>query len=117
MEPLALILYEKILPGPQLVNRLQDLKYRVQNLTDPSQLVECAKEMKPMLVLADLDSTNNNICAALRRLRKNAATQHLPIIAFAAEKTPEIEASAQAAGVNLVVTHAAILTHLSQFLE
>ncbi len=117
MEPLALILYEKILPGTQLVNRLQDLRYRVQTLTDPSQLVECAEEVKPMLVLADLDSTNNDVCAALARLRKNTATQHLPVIAFAAEKTPELEASTRAAGVKLIVTHAAILTHLPQFLE
>ena len=117
IEPLALILYEKILPGSQLVNRLQDLKYRVQTLTDPSQLLHCAEQAKPMLVLADLDSTNNDVSAALARLRKNPATQHLPIIAFAAEKTPDIEASAQAAGVKLIVTHAAILTHLPQFLE
>ena len=33
-QPLALVLYEKLLPGSQLVNRLQDLNYRVQAIAD-----------------------------------------------------------------------------------
>ena len=42
-EPLALVLYEKLLPGSQLVNRLQDLKYRVQTISDPAKLTESAE--------------------------------------------------------------------------
>jgi CheY-like chemotaxis protein len=77
IEPLALILYEKLLPGTQLVNRLQDLKYRVQTLGEAGKLVECAEQVKPMLVLVDLESGRNDVCAALGRLRQNPATQHL----------------------------------------
>jgi CheY-like chemotaxis protein len=117
IEPLALILYEKLLPGTQLVNRLQDLKYRVQTLGEAGKLVECAEQVKPMLVLVDLESGRNDVCAALGRLRQNPATQHLPIIAFAGETATELQAAARAAGVTLIVTDAAILTHLPQFLE
>ena len=117
IEPLALILYEKLLPGTQLINRLQDLNYRVQPIGDASKLVECAEQVKPMLVLVDLESTRNDVCAALARLKQNPATQHLPIIAFAAESATELQASAQAAGVTLIVSDTAILTHLPQFLE
>ena len=53
-QPLALVLYEKLLPGSQLVNRLQDLNYRVQTVTEPSTLVECAEQSKPMLVFRRL---------------------------------------------------------------
>ena len=116
-EPLALILYEKLLPGTQLINRLQDLNYRVQPIGDASKLVECAEHVKRMLVLVDLESTRNDVCAALARLKQNPATQHLPIIAFAAESATELQASAQAAGVTLIVSDTAILTHLPQFLE
>ena len=70
IEPLALVLYEKLLPGSQLVNRLQDLSYRVQTLADPALLVEQAEQAKPMLVLADLESTRNNVCGALARLKQ-----------------------------------------------
>jgi CheY-like chemotaxis protein len=117
IEPLALVLYEKLLPGTQVVNRLHDLKYRVQTVAEASKLVECAEQVKPMLVLVDLESARNDVCAALARLKQNPATQHLPIIAFAAESASELQASAKAARVTLIVSEAALLTHLPQFLE
>jgi CheY-like chemotaxis protein len=116
-KPLALVLYERILPGSQVVNRLQDLNYRVQAVTDPQLLAECAEKAKPMLVLADLQSTRENVCAALARLRQAPATRHLPIIAFGGDKAPKLQAAARAAGATLVVSEAAILSHLQQFLE
>ena len=116
-QPLALVLYEKLLPGSQLVNRLQDLNYRVQAIADAGKLVECAEQAKPMLVLADLESAQNNVCAALGRLKQNPATQHLPVIAFSREDAVELQAAARTTGVTLVVSEAAILTHLPQFLE
>lgn len=116
-QPLALVLYERLLPGSQLVNRLQDLNYRVQTVSDAGRLVECAEQSKPMLVLADLESGRGDIYAAIGRLRRNPATQHLPVIAFGAEDTAAWQTEAQAAGVTLVVSETAILTHLSQFLD
>jgi CheY-like chemotaxis protein len=117
VQPLALVLYEKLLPGSQLVNRLQDLKYRVQTITDPGLLVSCAEEAKPMLVLADLTSSKNSVCPAIVRLKSNPSTQHLPVIAFGADDSPEVQASARTAGVTLVVSEAAILNHLPQVLQ
>ena len=116
-QPLALVLYEKLLPGSQLVNRLQDINYRVQAIADADRLVECAEQAKPMVVLADLQSTRNNVNAAIARLKQNAATKHIPVIAFSGESTGELQTAARAAGANLVVTDTAILTHLPQFLD
>ena len=116
-QPLALVLYEKLLPGSQLVNRLQDLKYRVQTTTDAAGLLECAQEAKPMLVLADLDSTNGDVCAALARLKQTESTKHLPVIAFSREENAELQNAARATGATLVVTEAGILSHLPQFLD
>ncbi len=116
-QPLALVLYEKLLPGSQLVNRLQDMNYRVQAITDAGRLVECAEQAKPMLVLADLESTQNNVTAALARLKQNPSTQHLPIIAFSREDAAELQSSAKTAGATLLVSEAAILNHLPQLLD
>ena len=116
-QPLALVLYEKLLPGSQLVNRLQDLKYRVQAITDASLLVECAAQTHPMLVLADLDSTKENICAAVARLKQNPDTQHVPVLAFTANLTPELQAAAETSGVTLLVSEQAVLNHLGECLE
>ena len=116
-QPLALVLYEKLLPGSQLVNRLQDLNYRVQTLADPALLVNCAEEAKPMLVLADLEPASKNVSAAISRLKQNPATQHLPVIAVCAESATDLQAAARNAGANLVVSDVGILNHLEQFLE
>ena len=73
-QPLALVLYEKLLPGSQLVNRLQDLNYRVQTVPDTNLLVECCEQTKPMLVLADLRASQQDVCAVIMRLKHNPAT-------------------------------------------
>lgn len=117
MQPLALVVYEKLLPGSQLVNRLQDLNYRVQAIPDADKLVEVAERSTPMLVLADLETTRNNVTSAISRLRQNSATKHLPIIAFTQAEDPAVLQAAQAAGATLVVTDTAILNHLPQLLE
>jgi CheY-like chemotaxis protein len=116
-EPLALVLYEKLMPGSQLVNRLQDLKYRVQTINDPALLVECAEQAKPLLVLVDLEASKNNVCGAIDRLRQNRATAHLPVIGFGMEPAADLAEEARKAGVNVVANEAAILGHLPQLLD
>ena len=116
-KPLALVLYEKLLPGSQLVNRLQDLNYRVETIADAGTLAPAAEQAKPMLVLADLASTRDNVCAGIRQLRENAATKHVPVIAFSQDNSPKLQAAAREAGVTLVVSEAAILNYLSECLD
>ena len=116
-EPLALVVYEKLLPGTQLVNRLQDLKYRVKAITDAATLVDCAREEKPLIVLADVVSSRKDICQTIARLKKDRDTQHIPVIAFAAEEAADAQRAAREAGATLVVSDSAIINHLSQFLE
>jgi CheY-like chemotaxis protein len=117
VQPLALVLYEKLLPGSQLVNRLQDLHYRVQTITDASLLVSCAEQTKPMLVLADLQSTRDNVRPAIASLRQSTATAHIPVIAFAADEAVTALGASAPAGVTLLVTETALLSHLPHFLE
>ena len=116
-QPLALVLYEKLLPGSQLVNRLQDLNYRVQSVSDTRLLVECCEQAKPMVVLADLRAAQQDVCAAIARLKQNPATQHLPVIAFGDEETLDMQKSALAAGVSLIVSESALLNHLAECLD
>jgi len=116
-EPLALVFYEKLMPGSQIVNRLQDLKYRVQTVGDPALIKESAEQAKPLLVVADLESARSDILVALGNLKQNAATKHLPVIGFSREDTAEFRAAAATAGITLFVTEAAIMNHLPQLLE
>jgi len=116
-QPLALVLYERLLPGSQLVNGLQDLNYRVQTLADAALLVDSAEQAKPMLVFVDLASNGESVCAAISRLKQNSATKHLPIIAFGAEQSTALHEAARAAGATLIAGETALLSHLPQFLE
>jgi len=116
-KPLTLLLYEKILPGGQLVNRLQDLGYRVQAVSDPGALVTLAEQEKPLLVMADLEPRTALVCQAIASLRENTATHHIPIIAIAPASDVPAQDSARQAGATLVVNDVTILQHLSQFLD
>jgi CheY-like chemotaxis protein len=116
-QPLALILYERLLPGSQLANRLQDLKYRIHVISEADALMSCARQEKPLLALVDLVSTRHNVCAAITQLRQNPETGHIPVVAFAPDNNSELHEAARAAGATLVAGETAILSHLPQFLD
>lgn len=116
-QPLALLLYEKLLPGSQLVNRLQDLGWRVQTISDHTALEEAAEQQRPIIVFADLVSTRANICTAIAKLRQRETTRHIPVIAFTAQNEQSIFDTAIQSGATLVVNDAAVLQHLAQFID
>ncbi len=99
-QPLALVFYEKLMPGSQLVNRLQDLNYRVQAVNDLASLQQCARSEGPLLVIADL-AGREEVCRVIAALKADTATQHIPVIAFAGEAVTEWQVAAQKAGATL----------------
>jgi PleD family two-component response regulator len=113
-QPLALVYYRKLMPGSQLINRLQDLNYRVQAATEPAQLLTYAQTEGPMLILADIDSADT--LEVISRLRGDTVTRHIPIVAFGSE-VGNLQQRAQTAGATLVVGETALLTHLPGLLE
>src|SRR4051812_1736930 len=100
-KPLALIFYEELLPGSQLVNRLQDMGYRVQAITDASELLPAAEQQKPMVILADLKAQSGDMTSLIGQIRNSPKTSHLPILAFTAKKDKKLQESATKAGANL----------------
>lgn len=114
-QPLALLLYEKLLPGSQVANRLQDAGWRVQTLHDATALAATAGQCKPILALADLDSSRAVVSDHIGELRRQPATAHIPVIAFGAD--PSLHPAAVGAGATLAVTDTAILQHLTQFID
>ena len=115
-QPLALVLYERLLPGTQLVNRLQDIGYRVQIIHNPAQLVSSAEQDKPLVVFADLESTKGSVSEAISKLKQNTATKHLPVVAFAGDNQTELTSAAERAG-GIITGEAALLHHLPQVLD
>lgn len=116
-EPLVLLLYERVLPGGRLANRLQDLGYRVQLISDPGSLVTQSERDKPLLVIVDLEVRRAEMMEAISSLRNNAGTTHIPVIAYLPEGDSGLFDAGRAAGATLVVSDTAAVLHLDQFLQ
>ena len=115
--PLAIVFYESLLPGSQLVNRLQDLGYRVVSHTQSASLVAQAKELRPFLVVIDLTSQRSDLCVIIRQLKQGPETSHIPVLAFARDSQEDLRERARAAGATLVAGDVAILAHLPELLD
>ncbi|MEW6161344.1 MAG: hypothetical protein AB1813_28280 [Verrucomicrobiota bacterium] len=116
-EPLAIIFYENLLPGSQLVNRLQDLGYRVQGVPEVAAILPLAEKEKPLVILTDLNTHKGDICSVIASLKRNTATSHIPVLAFAGKNQKKLHSTAMKAGASLVAQEEAILTQLPQLLD
>lgn len=116
-KPLALLFYEKLLPGTQLLNRLQDMGYRVQTTGEVNALPELARSHKPLIVFADLLDRQGRVPTIIKSLRNAEETSHLPLIAFANDKETTLQEAARLAGATLVVNESVLLLHLDHFME
>jgi len=116
LRPLAIVFHERVMPGSQIKNRLQDLNYRVLTVDNAAQLMETVQREMPLLLVADLQA-RSDICGTIQIIRQTPATSHLPVIAFAPDSADSLFETAQKAGANLAVGETAIASHLSQLLE
>lgn len=113
-QPLALVFYQKLMPGSQLVNRLQDLHYRVTAISEADKLLLGAGNEGPMIIFLDLDSPD--ALALIDKLRANNSTSHIPLVVFGPENEARSD-SARQKGATLVVGETALLSHLPGLLE
>lgn len=116
-QPLALLVYEAILPGTQLVNRLRELGYRVLVLPSAEALAETARQEKPLVAVIDLVSKQHNVPKQIADLRKHEETAHLPVIAYCPMKEKALQDSARKAGVTLLAITTGIFDQLPALLE
>ncbi|MBE7501261.1 MAG: hypothetical protein HS113_13340 [Verrucomicrobiales bacterium] len=118
---LALIFYENLLTGNQLLNRMSDLDYRTLVVTDLATFQEQAAQETPLVVLLELGALTDRVATIIRGLRAAPETQHIPIVAYTGLPQPKQAAQAttqaQNAGATLVVSEGALLGHLDQVLE
>lgn len=115
--PLALVCYEQLLQGSQLINRLQDLGYRVKSLTDYAALAVEAAQERALVIVVDLTAQKADPCRAIGEVRKTSTTSHIPILAVTDREHSTRQGAATAAGATLVALDDAILPQLPQLLE
>ena len=105
------------MPGGQMVNRLQDLGYRVASVTQCDRLIDEVRKQHPMALVADLDSKNGDIPLVIQTLKEDLETQHIPILAFASVDNEELHEKARLAGAKLIAGQAAVLDQLPHLME
>jgi len=115
-EPLAVVYYSNLIPGSQVVSRLQDLGYRVQTLSTVKGLAEVCEREKPLIVLIEALPQADTL-PEIRALRSNPATQHIPALGFSGAHDRAFQESAREAGVSLLAASAAVLEQLPQLLD
>lgn len=115
VQPLAIVLNDRVVVGAQLEQRLEALDYRVKVTDNPAALSALAQEHKPLVVLMDLSKDEHLRAATL--LLQQPDTRHVPVLGFAPEIRPELQSRANSAGIVLVVTDSAVLQHLKPLLD
>jgi CheY-like chemotaxis protein len=70
----------------------------------------------PQRILLDLDA-RGDMAALIRELKSDAATSHIPIIAFASHVREDAIAAARAAGADRVVARSAFVRLLPELLK
>jgi CheY-like chemotaxis protein len=116
LQPLAIVFFERLMPGSQLVNRLQDLHYRVLVLNEADRLVATVQREAPLLLFVDL-ATPGDICGTIAKLKSTPDTAHVPVIGFAPDDAPGLLGPAQSAGAILTVSETAVISHLNQLID
>lgn len=116
-KPLAILFYERLLPGSQLANRLKDVGYRVEVVQDLGALTAAALRHKPLVIVADLVSQSGSVVQVIGDLRRTADTSHIPVLSYATRKDEKLRTEAVTAGAALVASDEAIVQQLPQLLE
>ncbi len=116
-QPLAIVFYEKLLPGSQLANRLSDLGYRVQTINLAASVTDQVRKERPMVLIAELGLRHGDFCSVISELKRDPAVSHVPIIGYTALKNKKLQEAATKAGAKLVAADSAVLEQLPQLLE
>jgi PleD family two-component response regulator len=113
---LALLYYSNLMPGSQLSNRLLDLGYRVHILADMAHLAETCQKEKPLVVVAEI-LAGGPALTSIAQLKKDPATQHIPVLGYAAAQDSAQQLQATDAGISLLAGNASIAEHLPRLLD
>jgi CheY-like chemotaxis protein len=116
-QPLALVFYEALLPGSQLINRLTDLGYRVQAIQVAASVHDLVRREKPLVLIADLVLRHGDFCGVIDELKRDPETRHVPVLGFTDLRNQVLVDAAVKAGARLVADGSGILEQLPQLLD
>ena len=100
MSALILLIEDNALNRDMLSRRLERRGFEIKMAVDGAQGVSMAMELRPALILMDLNLPVMDGWEAIRRLKGNTETATIPIIALTAHAGAEHEKTTRAAGAD-----------------
>ena len=116
-KPLAIVFFEKLVPGNRLGHRLADLGWRVTEVKVATDLVAQARDQRPLLIIAELALRTGDLCPVIEELARTPETSHVPVLGYGDPKNQKLVDAAVKAGARLVAAETGILDQLPQLLE
>ena len=105
VERLVLALVPDLMFATQIEQVLERLGYAPTFARDTDSLLTQARSQQAALVLLDLAARGVDVPATIARLKTDAATSALPVIAFGPHLDEPARAAAQAAGADAIVAN------------
>lgn len=116
-KPLAIVFYEKLLPGSRLPFRLADLGWRVSEVKLANQLIPEVRAQMPLVVLMELALRTGDTCPVISEIRRDPVVRHIPVLGYCDPKNKKLCDAAIAAGASLVAAEAGLLEQLPHLLN
>lgn len=116
-KPLAVVFYERLLPGSRVSNRLADLGWRVSEAKAASEIVHLVRTERALVVVAELEIRSGDLCPVIAELKASKETEHVPVLGYGNPDNRRLSEAALAAGARLVVAEAGVCDQLPQLLD
>ncbi len=116
-KPLAIVFYEKLLPGSRIGHQLADLGWRVIEVKLASELVAQVRTQRPLMVVAELALRTGDLLPVIAELKRTPETSHVPILGYGDPKNQKLVDAALLAGVRLVAAEAGLFDQLPHLVE
>ena len=86
-------------------------------LQSADRVLERARARRPPVVLVDLEARGGAGVELVRRLKADAATAEVPVVAFASHQNADVIQAARAAGAERVLARSAFVKSLPELLR
>ncbi len=116
-KPLAIVFYERLLPGSRIGHQLADLGWRVSEVKQASELVAQVRVQKPVVVVAELALRTGDLCPVIIEMKQDPEISHVPVLGYADPANRKLAEAAVKAGVGLVAAETGILDQFPELLD
>ena len=111
-----LLLADDLLFPSRIREGLRPLGHTLQTVATESGLIAAVEGAKPNAILVNLTARRYAPAEVIARLKADAATKDIPVLAFAGHVEADKHAAARAAGADMVVANSSVSLHLASLL-